>query len=94
MGSTWKLDPFYSTIRSFWILDVHSIFLFLCFSSADNTVRMFDRRKLNSQGVGSLVYKFEGHDAPVLCVQVAGKSCLASINCSLKFKCVSQLWPF
>ncbi|KAK2368789.1 WD-40 repeat-containing protein MSI4 [Trifolium repens] len=42
---------------------------FILTGSADNTVRMFDRRKLNSQGVGSLVYKFEGHNAPVLCVQ-------------------------
>ncbi|CAJ2661111.1 unnamed protein product [Trifolium pratense] len=42
---------------------------FILTGSADNTVRMFDRRKLNSRGVGSPVYKFEGHEAPVLCVQ-------------------------
>ncbi|KAH1219321.1 WD-40 repeat-containing protein MSI4 [Glycine max] len=30
---------------------------------------MFDRRNLTSSGVGSPVYKFEGHDAAVLCVQ-------------------------
>lgn len=37
--------------------------------SADNSVRMFDRRNLTSSGVGSPVHKFEGHSAPVLCVQ-------------------------
>lgn len=42
---------------------------FILTGSADNTVHMFDRRKLNSRGVGSPVYKFEGHDAAVLCVQ-------------------------
>ncbi|KAK8913677.1 WD-40 repeat-containing protein MSI4 [Platanthera zijinensis] len=37
--------------------------------SADNSVRMFDRRNLSSGGSGSPVYKFEGHSAAVLCVQ-------------------------
>ncbi|KAG7530311.1 WD40 repeat [Arabidopsis thaliana x Arabidopsis arenosa] len=37
--------------------------------SADNTVRVFDRRNLTSNGVGSPIYKFEGHKAAVLCVQ-------------------------
>ncbi|XP_010503355.2 PREDICTED: WD-40 repeat-containing protein MSI4-like [Camelina sativa] len=37
--------------------------------SADNTVRLFDRRSLTSNGVGSPIYKFEGHKAAVLCVQ-------------------------
>ncbi|KAB1202027.1 WD-40 repeat-containing protein MSI4 [Morella rubra] len=37
--------------------------------SADNSVRMFDRRNLTSNGVGSPIYKFEGHRAAVLCVQ-------------------------
>ncbi|KAJ0251678.1 WD-40 repeat-containing protein MSI5 [Hirschfeldia incana] len=37
--------------------------------SADNTVRLFDRRKLTSNGVGSPIYKFEGHEASVLSVQ-------------------------
>ncbi|GMI88551.1 MULTICOPY SUPPRESSOR OF IRA1 4 [Hibiscus trionum] len=37
--------------------------------SADNTVHMFDRRNLTSNGVGSPVYKFEGHKDAVLCVQ-------------------------
>eukprot|EP01018_Ginkgo_biloba_P003985 Gb_32208 [translate_table: standard] len=37
--------------------------------SADNSVRMFDRRNLISGGVGSPVNKFEGHSASVLCVQ-------------------------
>ncbi|KNA18121.1 hypothetical protein SOVF_073690 [Spinacia oleracea] len=37
--------------------------------SADSTVRMFDRRNLTSDGVGSPVHKFEGHKAAVLCVQ-------------------------
>ncbi|CAH9056049.1 unnamed protein product [Cuscuta epithymum] len=37
--------------------------------SADNSVRMFDRRKLTSGGVGSPVHIFEGHSAAVLCVQ-------------------------
>ncbi|KAF7843480.1 WD-40 repeat-containing protein MSI4-like [Senna tora] len=42
---------------------------FILTGSADNTVHMFDRRKLSNDGVGSPVYKFEGHDAAVLCVQ-------------------------
>lgn len=83
MGLTWKLDHFIRLPKHFWTLAFHSNFCCFCFSSADNTVRMFDRRKLNNRGVGSPVYKFEGHDAPVLCVQVAGRSCLASITCSL-----------
>ncbi|CAH2077565.1 unnamed protein product, partial [Thlaspi arvense] len=37
--------------------------------SADNTVRVFDRRNLTSNGVGSPIYKFEGHKAAVLSVQ-------------------------
>ncbi|KAK4736153.1 hypothetical protein R3W88_010414 [Solanum pinnatisectum] len=37
--------------------------------SADNTVRMFDRRNLTSGGVGSPIHIFEGHAAAVLCVQ-------------------------
>ncbi|CAA2992133.1 WD-40 repeat-containing MSI4-like [Olea europaea subsp. europaea] len=37
--------------------------------SADNTVRMFDRRNLTNGGVGSPVHIFEGHSAAVLCVQ-------------------------
>ncbi|CAB4272402.1 unnamed protein product [Prunus armeniaca] len=37
--------------------------------SADNTVRMFDRRNLTSGQVGSPIYTFEGHNAAVLCVQ-------------------------
>ncbi|VVA99685.1 unnamed protein product [Arabis nemorensis] len=37
--------------------------------SADNTVRVFDRRSMTSNGVGSPIYKFEGHKAAVLCVQ-------------------------
>ncbi|XP_061371103.1 WD-40 repeat-containing protein MSI4-like [Gastrolobium bilobum] len=42
---------------------------FILTGSADNTVRMFDRRNLNHAGVASPVYKFAGHDAAVLCVQ-------------------------
>ncbi|CAN1293733.1 WD-40 repeat-containing protein MSI4 [Linum perenne] len=42
---------------------------FILTGSADNSVRMFDRRNLTSNGVGSHVYKFEGHNAAVLCVQ-------------------------
>ncbi|XP_004488042.1 WD-40 repeat-containing protein MSI4 [Cicer arietinum] len=37
--------------------------------SADNSVRMFDRRNLTSNGVGSPIHKFEAHKAAVLCVQ-------------------------
>lgn len=37
--------------------------------SADQSVRMFDRRNLISNGVGSPIHKFEGHKAAVLCVQ-------------------------
>ncbi|MED6109213.1 WD-40 repeat-containing protein msi4 [Stylosanthes scabra] len=42
---------------------------FILTGSADNTVKMFDRRKLSSEGVGSPVYKFEGHEAAILSVQ-------------------------
>ncbi|KAE9448778.1 hypothetical protein C3L33_19324, partial [Rhododendron williamsianum] len=35
----------------------------------DQSVRMFDRRNLISNGVGSPIHKFEGHKAAVLCVQ-------------------------
>lgn len=45
--------------------------------SADNSVRMFDRRNLTSGGVGSPIHKFEGHKAAVLCVQA----------CSFVFQC-------
>ncbi|KAK4481988.1 hypothetical protein RD792_012904 [Penstemon davidsonii] len=37
--------------------------------SADNTVRMYDRRNLTSGGVGIPVHIFENHTAAVLCVQ-------------------------
>lgn len=37
--------------------------------SADNSVRMFDRRKLSGKGQGTPIHKFQGHSAPVLCVQ-------------------------
>ncbi|CAL1357585.1 unnamed protein product [Linum trigynum] len=42
---------------------------FILTGSADNSVCMFDRRSLTSNGVGSHVHKFEGHNAAVLCVQ-------------------------
>lgn len=44
--------------------------LYFLSRSADNSIRMFDRRNLTSNGVGSPIYKFEGHRAAVLCVQV------------------------
>ncbi|KVH97951.1 WD-40 repeat-containing protein MSI4-like [Cynara cardunculus var. scolymus] len=37
--------------------------------SADNTVRLFDRRNLTANGVGSPIHIFENHSAAVLCVQ-------------------------
>ncbi|GJX54102.1 WD40 repeat-containing protein MSI4-like protein [Tanacetum coccineum] len=37
--------------------------------SADHTVRLFDRRSLTSNGVGSPVHIFTNHSAAVLCVQ-------------------------
>ncbi|XP_028124395.1 WD-40 repeat-containing protein MSI4-like [Camellia sinensis] len=37
--------------------------------SADNSVCMFDRRNLTSDGAGLPVHKFESHKAAVLCVQ-------------------------
>lgn len=46
----------------------HDVNLILT-GSADNSVRMFDRRRLSSGGIGSPVHKFEGHSAAVLCVQ-------------------------
>ncbi|KAG0491833.1 hypothetical protein HPP92_005231 [Vanilla planifolia] len=42
---------------------------FILTGSADNSVRMFDRRNLSSGNIGSPVHKFEGHSAAVLCVQ-------------------------
>ncbi|KAL2319911.1 hypothetical protein Fmac_028880 [Flemingia macrophylla] len=39
---------------------------FILTGSADNTIHLFDRRNLKSGEVGSPIYKFEGHDAPVL----------------------------
>ncbi|KAL2332282.1 hypothetical protein Fmac_019863 [Flemingia macrophylla] len=42
---------------------------FILTGSADNTIHLFDRRNLKSGEVGSPIHKFEGHDAPVLCVQ-------------------------
>ncbi|CAK9174490.1 unnamed protein product [Ilex paraguariensis] len=47
----------------------HDVNLILT-GSADNSVRMFDRRNLTSaSGVGSPIHIFEGHNAAVLCVQ-------------------------
>ncbi|KAK4771978.1 hypothetical protein SAY86_013753 [Trapa natans] len=46
----------------------HEVNLILT-GSADNTIRMFDRRNLTSGGVGSPVHTFEAHSAAVLCVQ-------------------------
>ncbi|XP_065866690.1 WD-40 repeat-containing protein MSI4-like [Euphorbia lathyris] len=37
--------------------------------SADNTIHMFDRRNLTSDGYGSPIHIFGGHTAAVLCVQ-------------------------
>ncbi|KAJ9568474.1 hypothetical protein OSB04_004440 [Centaurea solstitialis] len=42
---------------------------FILTGSADNTVRLFDRRSLTSNGVGSPVHIFTNHNAAVLCVQ-------------------------
>lgn len=42
---------------------------FIITGSADNSVRMFDRRRLTSTGLGSPVHVFENHNAAVLCVQ-------------------------
>ncbi|GKA32607.1 WD40 repeat-containing protein MSI4-like protein [Tanacetum coccineum] len=38
--------------------------------SADNTIRLFDRRNLTTNGIGAPVHIFENHTAAVLCVQV------------------------
>ncbi|GJW28020.1 WD40 repeat-containing protein MSI4-like protein, partial [Tanacetum coccineum] len=37
--------------------------------SADNTIRLFDRRNLITNGIGAPVHIFENHTAAVLCVQ-------------------------
>ncbi|KAL7617306.1 WD-40 repeat-containing protein MSI4 [Lactuca sativa] len=37
--------------------------------SADNTIRLFDRRNLTNNGVGSPIHIFQNHTAAVLCVQ-------------------------
>ncbi|KAL8217359.1 hypothetical protein R6Q57_020732, partial [Mikania cordata] len=41
---------------------------FILTGFADNTVRLFDRRNLTSNGVGSLVHVFASHNVVVLCV--------------------------
>lgn len=46
----------------------HDVNLILT-GSADNSIRMFDRRSLTSGGVGIPIHTFEGHTAAVLCVQ-------------------------
>ncbi|XP_058753280.1 WD-40 repeat-containing protein MSI4-like isoform X2 [Vicia villosa] len=48
---------------------MHALALVLLLRSADNSVRLFDRRSLTSNGVGSPIHKFEAHKAAVLCVQ-------------------------
>ena len=63
-------------------------FIFHVSRSADNSVRMFDRRNLTSNGVGSPVHKFEGHKAAVLCVQVLIKQ---SFFLTLFFKIVLMI---
>ncbi|AQK97801.1 WD-40 repeat-containing protein MSI4 [Zea mays] len=47
--------------------------------SADNSVRMWDRRNLGSGGAGSPIHKFEGHKAAVLCVQACQDNIFAVI---------------
>ncbi|GJR34544.1 retrovirus-related pol polyprotein from transposon TNT 1-94 [Tanacetum coccineum] len=37
--------------------------------SADNTIHLFDRRNLTTDGIGSPIHIFENHTAAVLCVQ-------------------------
>lgn len=75
---SFEVESFFSGYqKTFGLWFFILIFCFACFSSADNSVRMFDRRKLNSSGVGSPIFKFEGHEAPVLCVQVNGRFCIA-----------------
>lgn len=49
-----------SLLLSFW----------WCFRSADNSVRLFDHRKISGSGQALPVEQFEGHSAAVLCVQV------------------------
>ncbi|EMS49693.1 WD-40 repeat-containing protein MSI4 [Triticum urartu] len=46
--------------------------------SADNSVRMWDRRNLGPGGAGSPIHKFEGHKAAVLCVQACTENLLWS----------------
>lgn len=57
--------------------------LYFLSRSADNSVRMFDRRNLSSNGVGSPIYKFEGHRAAVLCVQVLMNLLVVFLNSHL-----------
>ncbi|KAL0341892.1 UNVERIFIED_CONTAM: Transmembrane 9 superfamily member 7 [Sesamum calycinum] len=57
------------TVLTFIVLiGILSISIILT-GSADNTVGMYDRRKLTSGGVQSPIHIFEGHAAAVLCVQ-------------------------
>ena len=76
---------------------VYSLFSnFYCFdfSSADNSVHMFDRRNLGTGGVGSPVYKFKGHEAAVLSVQVFGIILLTSWARVAAFNCLKKLLEF
>lgn len=61
--------------------------------SADATVHMFDRRNLASGEVGSPVHKFEGHNAAVLCVQVAETFRLVFFTSHLPSFIVSEIGP-
>jgi hypothetical protein len=48
------------------------------YSSADNSVRMWDRRNLGPEGAGTPIHKFEGHKAAVLCVQACIENLLVT----------------
>ncbi|KAL2321897.1 hypothetical protein Fmac_026276 [Flemingia macrophylla] len=61
---------FYLVSNSLLAFESSPYLFWFGFGSADNTIHLFDRRNLKSGEVGSPIYKFEGHDAPVLCVQV------------------------
>ncbi|KAL0441409.1 UNVERIFIED_CONTAM: WD-40 repeat-containing protein MSI4 [Sesamum radiatum] len=71
----WDARTGYSPVLKAHSADIHCVdwnpidLNLILTGSADNTVGMYDRRKLTSGGVQSPIHIFEGHAAAVLCVQ-------------------------
>lgn len=69
------------------------------FRSADNSICIYDRRKLSSGGVRSPVQIFQGHSDAVLCVQVPDMLCTRVFKwrvlmCALTINLTALYFPF